>query len=117
MVCLPMKRSRDQDALTSMANYLMILSRGTTSTESYDVNTVNRVFECKTCNRQFPSFQALGGHRASHKKPRLDGDMTGHHDAIVLGKPNRAEPFCNAESRLPRTSARSTRTQNRYKAA
>lgn len=29
-----------------------------------------RVFECKTCNRQFPSFQALGGHRASHKKPR-----------------------------------------------
>lgn len=28
-----------------------------------------RMFECKTCNRQFPSFQALGGHRASHKKP------------------------------------------------
>ncbi|KAI3967950.1 hypothetical protein MKW92_043992 [Papaver armeniacum] len=30
-----------------------------------------RIYECKTCNRQFPSFQALGGHRASHKKPRL----------------------------------------------
>ena len=28
----------------------------------------------KICNRRFPSFQALGGHRASHKKPRL---MTG----------------------------------------
>ncbi|KAF5742594.1 putative C2H2-type zinc finger family protein [Tripterygium wilfordii] len=27
------------------------------------------VYECKTCNRTFPSFQALGGHRASHKKP------------------------------------------------
>ncbi|KAL4576347.1 hypothetical protein LXL04_012439 [Taraxacum kok-saghyz] len=91
MVCIPMKRSRDQDlhsldtTLTNMANYLMLLSRGTTSTESYDVNTVNRVFECKTCNREFPSFQALGGHRASHKKPRLDGDMTGH--SIDLGKP------------------------------
>jgi hypothetical protein len=30
-----------------------------------------RVFECKTCRRRFPSFQALGGHRTSHKKPRL----------------------------------------------
>ncbi|ESW04094.1 hypothetical protein PHAVU_011G066800 [Phaseolus vulgaris] len=25
-------------------------------------------FKCKTCDKQFPSFQALGGHRASHKK-------------------------------------------------
>lgn len=29
------------------------------------------VYECKTCNRSFPSFQALGGHRASHKKAKL----------------------------------------------
>ncbi|CAN4120397.1 unnamed protein product [Withania somnifera] len=29
------------------------------------------VYECKTCNRTFPSFQALGGHRASHKKPKI----------------------------------------------
>ncbi|XP_062213206.1 zinc finger protein ZAT12-like [Phragmites australis] len=29
-----------------------------------------RVFECKTCGRRFPSFQALGGHRASHRRPR-----------------------------------------------
>ncbi|KAK7284992.1 hypothetical protein RJT34_19747 [Clitoria ternatea] len=28
------------------------------------------LYECKTCNRCFPSFQALGGHRASHKKPK-----------------------------------------------
>uniref|UniRef100_A0ACD5W383 Uncharacterized protein n=1 Tax=Avena sativa TaxID=4498 RepID=A0ACD5W383_AVESA len=33
-----------------------------------------RAFVCKTCGRAFPSFQALGGHRASHKKPRMDGD-------------------------------------------
>lgn len=31
------------------------------------------VYECKTCNKCFPSFQALGGHRASHKKPKLVG--------------------------------------------
>ncbi|XP_072995068.1 zinc finger protein ZAT5-like [Typha latifolia] len=29
------------------------------------------VYECKTCNKCFPSFQALGGHRASHKKPKV----------------------------------------------
>ncbi|XP_026443417.1 zinc finger protein ZAT11-like [Papaver somniferum] len=29
------------------------------------------IYGCKTCNKKFPSFQGLGGHRASHKKPRL----------------------------------------------
>ncbi|KAA8539243.1 hypothetical protein F0562_025935 [Nyssa sinensis] len=29
------------------------------------------VYQCKTCSRTFSSFQALGGHRASHKKPKL----------------------------------------------
>ncbi|KAF8093753.1 hypothetical protein N665_0379s0038 [Sinapis alba] len=35
----------------------------------------NNHFECKTCNRKFDSFQALGGHRASHKKPKLSIDL------------------------------------------
>ncbi|KAG1361353.1 zinc finger protein ZAT5 [Cocos nucifera] len=35
------------------------------------------VYECKTCSKCFPSFQALGGHRASHKKPKLAIPMTG----------------------------------------
>ncbi|KAJ4971713.1 hypothetical protein NE237_004812 [Protea cynaroides] len=58
----------------SMANCLMLLSQGGgggVQTESTSINSVGRSFECKTCNRQFQSFQALGGHRASHKKPRL----------------------------------------------
>ncbi|KAL0390053.1 UNVERIFIED_CONTAM: Zinc finger protein ZAT5 [Sesamum calycinum] len=33
------------------------------------------VYECKTCSRAFPSFQALGGHRASHKKPKPSTDI------------------------------------------
>ncbi|KAG2325793.1 hypothetical protein Bca4012_040280 [Brassica carinata] len=39
--------------------------------ESTGRKTKDDRFECKTCNRKFDSFQALGGHRASHKKPKL----------------------------------------------
>ncbi|EEF33952.1 zinc finger protein ZAT11 [Ricinus communis] len=76
-------REAEIDSL-SMANCLMLLSQGReiVSFPSFEamkgtnINSSNRVFECKTCNRQFPSFQALGGHRASHKKPRLtNGDV------------------------------------------
>ncbi|CAN0886497.1 Zinc finger protein ZAT12 [Linum grandiflorum] len=50
----------------AMANCLMLLSRGQPR-----YNAVSQVFECKTCNRKFSSFQALGGHRANHKKHRM----------------------------------------------
>ncbi|KAL8260422.1 hypothetical protein R6Q59_028375 [Mikania micrantha] len=50
----------------AMANCLMLLSQ---------VDQSGRVFSCKTCNKEFKSFQALGGHRASHKRPKTtDGD-------------------------------------------
>ncbi|KAF2295994.1 hypothetical protein GH714_035592 [Hevea brasiliensis] len=78
-----MKRGFHEAELDSitMANCLMLLSQGReTQFPSFEaiknsgvINSPSRVFECKTCNRQFPSFQALGGHRASHKKPRLMG--------------------------------------------
>ncbi|KAG2614471.1 zinc finger protein ZAT5-like [Panicum virgatum] len=31
---------------------------------------VSSSYECKTCNKCFPSFQALGGHRTSHSNDR-----------------------------------------------
>ncbi|KAI3517324.1 hypothetical protein L1887_16538 [Cichorium endivia] len=102
MVYLPMKRSSEAEldtAISNMANCLMLLSRGPTSNEPYETNSPSRVFECKTCNRQFPSFQALGGHRASHKKPRLntDGDLT-HGTNLVPVKPKAHEcSICGLE--------------------
>ncbi|KAI3816078.1 hypothetical protein L1987_15766 [Smallanthus sonchifolius] len=96
-----MKRSREAEVeatITNMANCLMLLSRGPSSNEPYD-NTPGRVFECKTCNRQFPSFQALGGHRASHKKPRINtnSDLT-HGTNLVPTKPKSHEcSICGLE--------------------
>jgi len=65
---------------SEMARVLMLLSHGQEPAlpllpvAGRGDRAPERVFVCKTCNRTFPSFQALGGHRASHKKPRLDGD-------------------------------------------
>ncbi|XP_064963642.1 zinc finger protein ZAT12-like [Musa acuminata AAA Group] len=78
-------------ACINMANVLLLLSRGRSGggTEESDYlvqSSSERVFECRTCNRQFPSFQALGGHRASHKKPRLDGHGHGQAQAGAAAK-------------------------------
>ncbi|KAK7324903.1 hypothetical protein VNO77_28835 [Canavalia gladiata] len=71
-----------------MANCLILLAQGKGGDSSHDDHKHNHhgghvkkessnikidlyVYECKTCNRTFPSFQALGGHRASHKKPKV----------------------------------------------
>ncbi|CAL1374457.1 unnamed protein product [Linum trigynum] len=94
------------DLTLTMANCLMLLSQATADhhNRQYDAVGVNfnsttttssssepsRVFECKTCNRQFPSFQALGGHRASHKKPRglaAAGSPGGSYDVVSSSSP------------------------------
>ena len=31
-------------------------------------------FRCRTCGRSFSTFQALGGHRTSHSRPRVRAD-------------------------------------------
>ncbi|CAO2817831.1 unnamed protein product [Amaranthus hypochondriacus] len=55
------------------------------------------VYECKTCGKTFSSFQALGGHRASHKKPKntKHEDYNNNHDnkiniLISSGKTSRS---------------------------
>ncbi|KAI5680728.1 hypothetical protein M9H77_01955 [Catharanthus roseus] len=73
-----------------MANCLILLAQGrrrskkspesvlaTMSNNNSNLNASTsaaaaEAYQCKTCNRCFPSFQALGGHRASHKKPKVN---------------------------------------------
>lgn len=63
---MTIKRSREEEITVetlAMANCVDILQKNSSLSR--------RFFECKTCKKQFESFQALGGHRASHKKPKL----------------------------------------------
>ncbi|KAM1648313.1 hypothetical protein ACFX1Q_010341 [Malus domestica] len=66
-----------------MAKCLMLLSCGM---QTKTCSSSNDVFECKTCNRKFASFQALGGHRASHKRPRTS---TSHDDEDRKNEPDK----------------------------
>jgi hypothetical protein len=61
-----MKRGREEKG---ELNCLMLLSKVGESEETKSFKKCG--FKCKTCNKEFSSFQALGGHRASHKRPKL----------------------------------------------
>ncbi|KAF5782107.1 putative transcription factor C2H2 family [Helianthus annuus] len=52
----------------AMANCLMLLTRVGNSDLTSEPD---RLFRCKTCNKPFQSFQALGGHCASHKRLKV----------------------------------------------
>ncbi|KAM5583789.1 zinc finger protein ZAT12-like [Rosa sericea] len=83
-----MKREREDEQQTQdLVNCLMLLSKvdRNHSSSIRKQSSSGRVFACKTCNREFSSFQALGGHRASHKKPKLDG---GAADLLQLAQPS-----------------------------
>ncbi|KAJ4895659.1 Zinc finger protein ZAT8 [Raphanus sativus] len=59
--------SLDRKVEDTPANCLMLLSRVGECDGGDAAET--RVFRCKTCMKEFSSFQALRGHRVSHKKP------------------------------------------------
>ncbi|KAL6203196.1 hypothetical protein ACLB2K_026899 [Fragaria x ananassa] len=86
-----MKRAREDEQQTDdLVSCLMLLSKldRNHSSSIRKQPSSGRVFACKTCNREFSSFQALGGHRASRKKPKLDG---GAADLLQLGQPSSPE--------------------------
>uniref|UniRef100_A0A0E0L3G0 C2H2-type domain-containing protein n=1 Tax=Oryza punctata TaxID=4537 RepID=A0A0E0L3G0_ORYPU len=67
------------DGGVDTARVLMLLSRRRRQQQHGDVGgggsmrdqghaRAARVFDCRTCGRRFPTFQALGGHRTSHTR-------------------------------------------------
>ncbi|PKA66418.1 Zinc finger protein ZAT5 [Apostasia shenzhenica] len=52
------------DEEEDMAHCLILLAQG----RAFKASNGSFLYECKTCSKRFPTFQALGGHRASHKK-------------------------------------------------
>jgi len=83
-----MKRVREESV--DLANCLMLLSHPREIKPQKLLGPVE--FECRTCNRKFSSFQALGGHRASHKTPKQEvkeeekGNKPKKHECSICGQ-------------------------------
>lgn len=70
------QRLQHEEGDREMASVLILLSHDGDD-KKYSPLTpaaTGKVFECKLCSRQFATFQALGGHRASHKKSKVAGE-------------------------------------------
>ncbi|XP_047084913.1 zinc finger protein ZAT18-like [Lolium rigidum] len=76
-----MEAARGNDTRSSTATLLQLLltlSSPAAASRAIDKNKRVRLpaerggeFKCRTCGRRFATFQALGGHRTSHKRPRV----------------------------------------------
>ncbi|KAK9755187.1 hypothetical protein RND81_01G007600 [Saponaria officinalis] len=86
----------------AMENCLMLLSAQAAAaaarTTAVAANDVGRMYACKTCGRKFDSFQALGGHRASHNKLKSAGGGGGDGEGGESVKPkSHACSICGVE--------------------
>ncbi|MBA0742073.1 hypothetical protein Gogos_015174 [Gossypium gossypioides] len=69
------KRPRSENPPTEeeyLALCLLMLAQGTTTRTIPSASAASRtslnLYKCTVCNKGFPSYQALGGHKASHRK-------------------------------------------------
>jgi hypothetical protein len=75
----PTATDDDQAELEYLASYLIMLSRGfrdgdaanATRAAGATPTSANMAdsYRCSLCNKVFASYQALGGHKTSHRKP------------------------------------------------
>ncbi|MCD7461109.1 hypothetical protein HAX54_045188 [Datura stramonium] len=52
---------------------LMLARSGSKNNFTATTNAVKNLYNCSVCGKSFGSYQALGGHKASHRKPLLNG--------------------------------------------
>ncbi|XP_074279234.1 zinc finger protein AZF1 [Silene latifolia] len=63
-----------------LAFCLLMLAQGsttsTTTTAAATTTATAAAYKCSVCGKGFGSYQALGGHKASHRRPATDDDKT-----------------------------------------
>ncbi|XP_042472706.1 zinc finger protein ZAT5-like [Zingiber officinale] len=76
----PAEASSSAEEDEDMANCLILLAQGGASRTpgAAKVAAAADAYRCKTCDKTFASFQALGGHRTSHKKPKTAAPLLDH---------------------------------------
>jgi C2H2-type zinc finger len=97
------KHARGNYKQTRAANLLLSLAHPKQTNKPKRRKTkIPGVFECKTCDRQFPSFQALGGHMTSHlrSKVRFDGLSLAIGSTKFKGPKRHVCNLCGKEFRL-----------------
>ncbi|XP_058113068.1 zinc finger protein ZAT4-like [Magnolia sinica] len=92
-----MKKQRKIRALKTVPDELL--------TESKKKLAAARRYYCSTCNKSFSTHQALGGHRASHKKGKNDvgGDLEYDGNTIIAADYSGGSP--RSHDQLPKPAA------------
>ncbi|KAK8529835.1 hypothetical protein V6N13_102731 [Hibiscus sabdariffa] len=95
------KRQRESSPppLTTEEEYLalclIMLARGNTNRNGSDddssearaaTSAMKLSYKCSVCDKAFPSYQALGGHKASHRKPSTDGVAANNRSITSCGR-------------------------------
>ncbi|XP_004499007.1 zinc finger protein ZAT10 [Cicer arietinum] len=81
-----------------LALCLIMLARGNTNRHDFyslpatgsSGDTTKLSYKCSVCNKEFPSYQALGGHKASHRKHTTVGDDQSTSSAATTSSANTA---------------------------
>ncbi|CAH8382851.1 unnamed protein product [Eruca vesicaria subsp. sativa] len=81
------------------ANCMMLLSR--VGRYCGGGGEISRVYRCKTCMKEFSSFQSLGGHRASHNKHVKNSSSDEQSSSLSSGSVAKKKTKNTKEHRCP----------------